>query len=238
MDPSDRPALRLVPTWTTNAEAWTQAVREGKISSRRAGTDAAVVEAVVAGLPPAGRVLDMGSGEGWLARAFGALGLTVHGVDASAPLVEAAQTEGGAAGGAVTFDVVDYETAAADPGRLGGPYDAVVFNFSLLDDRAAAPLRAARSVLEAGGRVVVQTVHPLAAGPPYADGWREETFDGVEGDFEPMPWFFRTLGSWVRVVTAAGLTVTEVHEPTHPETGEPLSLLVVAEQAAPPRAGW
>ena len=223
----DRPALRLVPTWTTNADAWTAAVREGKISSRRVGTDAAVVEAVVSGLPPAGRVLDLGCGEGWLARALGALGAVVHGVDASAPLVEAARTEGGAAG--ATFDVLDYEAAAADPDRLGGPYDVAVFNFSLLDDRAAAPLRAAGAVLEAGGRVVVQTVHPLAAGPPYADGWREETFDGVEGDFEPMPWFFRTLGAWVRVVTAAGLRITDVLEPAHPETGEPLSLIVVAE---------
>ena len=236
MDDSDRPDLRLVPTWTTNAEAWTRAVRDGKITSRRVGTDAAVVEAVVAGLPPGGRVLDLGCGEGWLARALGSLGLTVHGVDASAPLVAAARAAGGAEsgggphpGGAVTYDVLDYQAAAEDPGRLGGPYDAVVFNFSLLDDRAAAPLRAARAALEAGGRVVVQTVHPLAAGPPYADGWREETFDGVEGDFEPMPWFFRTLGSWVRVVTAAGLTVTDVHEPAHPDTGEPLSFIVVAE---------
>ena len=228
----DRPALRLVPTWTTNADAWTAAVRGGKISSRRAGTDAAIVEAVVSGLPPAGRVLDVGCGEGWLARALAALGAVVHGVDASAPLVEAARTGDEAdAGGAgrATFDVLDYEAAAAGPDRLGGPYDVAVFNFSLLDDRAAAPLRAAAAVLEQGGRVVVQTVHPLVAGAPYADGWREETFDGVEGDFEPMPWFFRTLGSWVRVVTTAGLTVTEVLEPAHPETGEPLSLIVVAE---------
>ena len=223
----DRPALRLIPTWTTNAEAWTRAVRAGQITSRRAGTDAAVVEAVVSGLPPAGRVLDLGCGEGWLARALAALGAEVHGVDASAPLVEAALAEGGA--GRSTFEVLDYEAAAADPDRLGGPYDAAVFNFSLLDDRAAAPLRAAAAVLEQGGRVVVQTVHPLTAGAPYADGWREETFDGVEGDFEPMPWFFRTLGSWVRVVTAAGLTLTDVREPADPETGAPLSLILVAE---------
>ncbi|MDT0631630.1 class I SAM-dependent methyltransferase [Rubrivirga litoralis] len=221
---TDRPALRLVPTWTRNAEAWTAAVREGNIPSRRAGTDAAVVEAVVGGLPPAGRVLDVGCGEGWLARALGALGASVHGVDASAPLVEAARAEGGAG---VTYDVLDYEAAAADPDRLGGPYDVAVFNFSLLDDRAAAPLRAAAAVLERGGRIVVQTVHPLTAGAPYADGWREETFDGVEGDFEPMPWFFRTLGSWVRVVTAAGLRLTDVVEPA--DTDAPLSLILVAE---------
>lgn len=222
---TDRPALRLVPTWTTNAEAWTRAVREGKISSRRGGTDTAVIEAVVSGLPPAGRVLDVGCGEGWLARALSSLGAQVHGVDASAPLVEAARDESEGA----TFDVLDYEAAAANPDRLGGPYDVAVFNFSLLDDRAAAPLRAAASVLEPGGRLVVQSVHPIAVGPPYVDGWREETFDGVEGDFEPMPWFFRTLGSWVRAFGAAGLTLTDLAEPVDLETGEPLSLLLVAE---------
>ena len=222
----DSPALRLVPTWTANAEAWTRAVRGGHIPSRRAGTDAAVIEAVVNGLPPAGRVLDIGCGEGWLVRALGALGAEAHGVDASEPLVGAARAEGGG-----TFGVLDYDDAAEDPARLGGPYDAAVFNFSLLGERAMGVLAAARRQLEVGGRVVVQTVHPVAAGPPYADGWREETFGGFEEDFTPMPWFFRTFGTWVRTLDAAGLRLAEAREPVHPETGEPLSLLLVAEPA-------
>ena len=227
MPDADSPSFRLVPTWTANAEAWTRAVRGGGIPSRRAGTDAAVVEAVLDGLPPAGRVLDVGCGEGWLVRALGALGATAHGVDVSRPLVEAAQAEGGG-----TFDVLDYDDAADSPARLGGPYDAAVFNFSILGERAVAILGAARRQLEVGGRVVVQTAHPLTAGPPYADGWREETFGDFDGDFEPMPWYFRTFGSWVRTLDAAGLRLAEAREPIHPETGAPLSLLLVAEPVA------
>ena len=122
---------RLSQSWTDNADAWTRAVRDDTIASRQAGTDAAVVEAVLRGLPPAGRVLDIGCGEGWLVRALAAVGVQARGVDASAPLVEAARQLGG------DFEVVSYDQAADDPDRLGGPVDAVVFNFALLSDGRA-----------------------------------------------------------------------------------------------------
>lgn len=216
---------RLVQSWTDNAPAWTEAVRSGAVASREAGTDAAVVEAVLRGLPPAGRVLDVGCGEGWLVRALAAVGVDARGVDASAPLVEAARERGGA------FDVVSYDEAAAEPDRLGGPVDAAVFNFSLLSDDVVGVLRAAASRLD-GGRVVVQTVHPATAAAPYRDGWREESFERVGAGFAPMPWYFRTFGSWVRSLGAAGLALAEVAEPVDPGTGAPLSLILTATPAA------
>jgi 2-polyprenyl-3-methyl-5-hydroxy-6-metoxy-1,4-benzoquinol methylase len=217
----------LASSWTRNADAWTAAVREGRIPSRRLATDAAVVDAVLARAP--GRVLDVGCGEGWLARALAARGADVTGVDASAPLVAAAQALGGG-----RFAVLDYGEAVAEPARLGGPYDVAVCNFALLDADPAPLLGALRARLAAGGALVVQTVHPWAAcgDAAYADGWRTETFAAFgDGFVSAMPWYYRTLASWLRVVHAAGYRLTDLAEPTHPETGAPLSLLLTAEPA-------
>lgn len=214
------PALRLRRFWDRHADDWTRAVRSNGIASRDAGTDAAIVEAVLRGLPPRGRVLDVGCGEGWLVRALDAVGVEARGVDGSAALVEAARQAGG------RFGVLDFEAAAADPARLGPPVDVAVFNFALLSDDVTGILRAAA---RRSPRVVLQTLHPTALDPPYADGWREEPFAGVDGVFEPMPWYGRTFASWVRTLDAAGLRLAEAMEPLHPETGAPLSLLLVAE---------
>ena len=67
-----RLSTRQHESWHPNADAWIDAVRSGSIGSRRRGTDAAVVAACAA--QPGLRVLDVGCGEGWLARALAAQG--------------------------------------------------------------------------------------------------------------------------------------------------------------------
>ncbi|MBB4638684.1 class I SAM-dependent methyltransferase [Longimicrobium terrae] len=222
----DRPGA-LVRSWSTNAEAWTRVVREGGIESRRLVTDAVIVDAVVR-LQPA-RVLDVGCGEGWLARALAENRIRVTGVDVSPELIDDARREGGG-----DFHAASYAEVAADPTRFGREFDAVICNFSLLDDDPAALLAALRTTLARGGSLVIQTVHPWAAmgDEGYVDGWRTETFASFGGEFAaPMPWFFRTIESWMDVIAGAGYRLARLIEAIHPSTGRPASLLIIAEPA-------
>ncbi|HEX7807630.1 MAG TPA: class I SAM-dependent methyltransferase [Thermoanaerobaculia bacterium] len=195
---------QLRRSWTANADAWCDAVRNQRIESRRLVTDAAIVDAVLAQHPH--RVLDLGCGEGWLARVLSAHGIDVTGVDASAPLIDAARASGGG-----TFHVLAYE----DLSSLGD-FDLVVANFSLLDDQTTDVLRALQTP-----RLIVQTVRTGGDG----DEWRTETFDAFPGHWpEAMPWFFRTRDSWLRVFEDAGFDRVETRETQ-------FSLLFVAEKA-------
>jgi 2-polyprenyl-3-methyl-5-hydroxy-6-metoxy-1,4-benzoquinol methylase len=228
----DREAA-LIWSWMANAGAWTRAVREGRIPNRREVTDAAIVAAVVERAP--GRVLDLGCGEGWLMRALAERGIEAIGLDVSLELVMAAEETGGG-----RYRCCSYEELVDDPTRAGGPYDVIAANFSLLGADLAPLLRALRRNLSPGGALVIQTAHPwTAAGEDgYADGWRMETFDAFGQEFaEPMPWYYRTLASWVDALRAGGFRVAALREPVSPRTRLPASLVMVAEvgdEGAPP----
>lgn len=215
---------RIVGAWHSNAAPWTDAVRAGTIASRRLVTDRAVVDTVLRCAPRT--VLDIGCGEGWLARALAAQGIDVLGIDVVPALVEQARRAGGG-----EFRVVSYENLAA--GKLQISVDAAVCNFSLLGEASVVDvLRSVPALLNPGGTLVIQTLHPLQACSdlPYRDGWREGTWAGIDGDFaEPAPWYFRTLESWVQLVLDSGLRIRALLEPLHPETGKPASLLLIAQ---------
>lgn len=222
-----RAADLIVESWSDNAAAWTQVVRDGLIPSRRAGTDEAIVQACLA--HRAGPVLDVGCGEGWLVRALSARGTAACGIDVSAPLIAQAMSLGGG-----SFSVVSYETLARDATVVAGPWAQIVCNFSLLGDPLHPLLGALRSRLAPGGRLLVQTVHPWSArgDAPYRSGWRVESFDAFAVAFPTaMPWYYRTLASWLEQLTLAGLHIVRLDEPLHPETQLPLSLLLHCEAA-------
>jgi 2-polyprenyl-3-methyl-5-hydroxy-6-metoxy-1,4-benzoquinol methylase len=209
---------RLLESWCHNAAAWTAVVRAGAIESRRLATDAAILHAVLDRRPR--QTLDLGCGEGWLVRALAAQGLTAVGVDGSAPLIEAASAAGG------TFVQLTYDEVIRDPSRCGQGFDLVVANFALLEERIEPLLGALARIMTPDAWLLVQTLHPHAVGPPYQDGWRTEDFSGFgDGSWTPMPWYFRTIGSWVAVLRKSGFTLHVLREPSHPQDGRPLSLL-------------
>lgn len=216
----------LAQSWEANAANWTRAVREGRIASRTAATDAAILEAILARRPK--RLLDLGCGEGWLLRRLResheceALGL-----DGSAALIEAARK----ADPQGRYEVAGYDDLVAGRLALGAPFDAVALNFALFEETVTPLLSALKRHLAPGGVVVIQTLHPDALPPEQGngEGWREESFAAVEGEsWQPMPWFQRSRESWEQAIAAAGLILQELREPAAPD-GTPLSLLMICE---------
>ena len=215
----------ILQSWTANAAAWTKAVRNREIPSRVRATDAAIV-AAVDDLKPR-TVLDLGCGEGWLAHALAERDYDVLGVDAIPALIEQAKTKGKAA-----FEVAGYEQIT-ESGLGGRRFDAVVINFALFGENSVPKLlRRMPDLLKPGGRLVIQTLHPVVANGDhiYADGWRKGSWAGFSDAFtDPAPWYFRTLGTWVTMIGASGLAIDEMREPVDPQTGKPASVIFIAK---------
>jgi 2-polyprenyl-3-methyl-5-hydroxy-6-metoxy-1,4-benzoquinol methylase len=214
---------QIVDSWSVNASLWIQAVRDREIESRKRVTDKAIVDAVMNRNPRS--VLDLGCGEGWLARELHARGVEVIGVDVVPDLIDAAAQAGGG-----DFRTMSYEDVVA--GRLEVSVDIVVCNFSLIGAQVVDDLiSAAPSLLNAGGAFIIQTLHPVAAcgDQPYVNGWREGSWAGFSNEFtDPAPWYFRTIEGWTRLFQKAGFSRTEISEPVHPDTQVSASIIFCA----------
>ncbi len=224
MDPlSDE---KVIDSWNVNADAWANAVRENSIESRNLVTNRAIIDAVTNRSPR--RVIDIGCGEGWLIRALDERGIGGMGVDAVPGLIGQAA---GAGGG--DFRVISYEEIAR--GDLRIKVDVAVANFSLIGKESVeGVLRRVPEMLNPGGALIIQTLHPVAAAGdlPYEDGWRRGSWAGFSSEFsDPAPWYFRTMSSWCELLEQSGFSSVEVGEPVHPTTGKPVSAVFIAEIA-------
>jgi SAM-dependent methyltransferase len=178
-------------------------------------------------LPPPGRAtLELGCGEGRVARDLAAQGHRVTGIDASPTLLDAAR-ESDPGGRYLLADAsaLPFDDAA---------FDLVVAFNSLMDieDMPGAVREAAR-VLEAGGRLCVCVTHPLAdagrwesrepdaafvlEGPYFGRRRFEGTYerDGLEITFRG--WCY-PLEDYFRALEEAGLLVEALREPPIPES--------------------
>ena len=172
------------------------------------------------------RVLDVGCGEGQLARLAGTLGAVAVGVDPTAAQIVEAQARGGGA---------TYGRAGASslPFRSGS-FDAVVacLVFEHIVEVDAAIAEVSR-VLTAGGRFLFFLNHPLLQTPnsgwiddqvldPPEQYWRigpylveDETIEEVEkGVF--IPFIHRPLSRYVNALAEVGLTLERMEEPAPP----------------------
>lgn len=215
---------KIIETWRKNGPAWKNAVRGGDLESRELVTNRAVVDAIRE--CSSGSVLDVGCGEGWLARELSTQGRDVIGIDVVQSLIEEATSAGGGA-----FHLASYKDISED--KFKCLVGTIVCNFSLLGEKSVGNFfAAAPRLLTPGGTLIVQTLHPLvnAEEVPYVDGWRRGSWCGLGSEFtEPAPWYFRTLSSWVALFNDNGFRFDAIREPIHPKTQMPASIIFVAK---------
>ena len=155
--------------WDSSAPGWLAAQGETGDATRRFALDAPML----AGLPEAGRVLDIGCGEGRFCRIMRGRGLKPVGLDPTAMLISEARARD-PAGSYVEgrAESLPFEAAA---------FDAVAFYLSLIDipDFRTAITEAAR-VLRPGGRLLVANLHAHVTARPR--GWVGEGSHWVTKD--------------------------------------------------------
>lgn len=112
--------------------------------------------------PRAGEtILDIGCGNGALARRLAAVGANVMAVDFSDELIALARGRGDANDPALTYRVCDATDDAALLALGERQYDAITSCMMLMDIPTTEPLfRAASKLLRASGRFVFATMHP------------------------------------------------------------------------------
>jgi 2-polyprenyl-3-methyl-5-hydroxy-6-metoxy-1,4-benzoquinol methylase len=224
-DPREQEIIR---SWYSNAAPWSHAIRTASIASRKLVTNQAIIDAVSSVSPS--RVLDLGCGEGWLARALADRAIRTTGVDVVPELIAEAVSQAAAIELSLRpeFLVQDYAAIAS---RLwpGGCFDTVVCNFSLLGATSVETLLAALPFyMKSPGRLIIQTLHPVAACGelPYEDGWRAGNWRGFSSDFrDPAPWYFRTMESWQAMLQRCGFEILECREPKAAGAVTPASII-------------
>ncbi len=209
--------MTLRDAWEAEAPRWVEwARRSGHDSYGRFHRDAFLEL-----LPPPGRrTLDVGCGEGRLARDLKRLGHHVTAVDAAPSMVAYAQEadpEGEyllASGSELPFE--------------DGFADLVIAFMSLQDmDDADGAVREAWRVLEPGGRFCVALVHPINSGGKFEGEEEDAPFiirdsyfdrrryvDQVEKDGFEMTFTsdHRSLEGWLRPFEEAGFLLERVRE--------------------------
>lgn len=214
----------LSEAWEENAAAWIAWAREpGHDSYWRFHRDL-FLELV---LPPFGRTLDVGCGEGRLARDLAALGHDVVGVDASSTMLAAARE----AAPEMELHLAD----AADLPFADESFSLVVAFMSLQDvDDLSGAMREAARVLALGGRLCLAIVHPLNSAGSFVERTADSTFvidgsyldeSGTDETFERdgLAMRFvsrhRPLQTYTELLTANGLLIERLREPALPEAG-------------------
>lgn len=222
----ERPVTHLTPEhhhpWDEHAAWWQAEFTDGADPEYTHQ----ILPLIAARLPSAGVVVDVGCGEGQVARLAAGAGLEVIGVDPSGLQVGAAQARGGGPryvrGGAAALGLRDGVAVAA----------VACLVFEHIDDLDGAIDEVAR-VLTPGGRFLFLLNHPLLQTPnsgwiddqildPPEQYWRvgeylneAETMEEVTAGVY-VRFLHRPLGRYLNSLRRAGLVLEEFVEPPPP----------------------
>jgi len=212
------------PTWEAHADWWI----EGFTAGADPEYEEQIIPLVLMELAGEPSVLDVGCGEGQLARAIAAAspGVRVAGVDPTERQIEVARERGGD---------VDYHVAPADALPFADQTFAAVLAclvFEHIDDVDGA-IREVTRVLRPGGTFLFLLNHPLLQTPnsgwiddqildPPEQYWRvgayldeAVTFEEVEPGVR-IRFVHRPLSRYINALAESGLMLERMHEPRPP----------------------
>jgi SAM-dependent methyltransferase len=206
--------------WENSARWWQQEFTNGSDPEY----EEQILPLVERHLEGCGRVLDVGCGEGQVARRVAALGGHVVGIDPTAAQIDEARRRGGG---------VAYVRAAAEGLPIASAsVDAVVMCLVIEHlDPVEPAIREMARVLVPGGRCLLLVNHPLLQAP--GSGWiddhiLEEQYwrvgaylreDVTVEELAPgvnLPFIHRPLSRYVHLMGASGLLIEDMDEPPPP----------------------
>lgn len=211
----------ILQSWKANAENWADLIHRNGIESRRVATNKAIIDVVLGHHPNS--VLDVGCGEGWLAKELHDKGTKVTGFDAIPELIYKARQRSKA-----EFIVASYEDIYSGTIRFSSSFNAIVANFSLIGKESTENLlRSLRNYLSANGALFIQTLHPFTRKEinDYESGWKEGSWDGFDQFIFPYQWYFRTMEDWVLMIKKAGFKTVNAKDIRHPDSQKLLSVI-------------
>jgi len=212
----------IIHSWNANAGNWIDIIGRNGIESRNLITNNAIIDAISKSNPSS--VLDIGCGEGWLAKELFNKGIEVTGVDVVPALIDKAKQKLPG-----DFYVASYDDIASNHFTFSKLFDAIVINFALIGKESTENLLPALSRnLSGKGTLFIQTLHPYSRKTinDYTSGWKEGSWDGLGEQFtQPYQWYFRIMEDWLYLLHQSGFKNTTVTEIFHPKTNNPLSVI-------------
>jgi ubiquinone/menaquinone biosynthesis C-methylase UbiE len=190
--------------------------------------------AAIGEIVPGTAILDLGCGNGYIARRLARSGAHVVGVDASAVLIELARAQEKKVPFGIVYHVADAGHLSQLPDRS---FELCIANMSLMDiaDGSEA-IREVGRVVKPGGRFVVSLSHPcfdvdtrsswqveVAMGPPTiyrkVTGYREPHsdlygWDLPDGRTARTRGYHRPLSWYAQELHAAGFVILNLTEPS------------------------